>query len=537
MKRYNYYDDEPEETEKRDFKRIFASKVKNIALEVKQATDDIVHGEAIAELEEMPLLKNRIKKIVVTLLVFIVLFVFVFSVSHSIASRNRKNETFCKDAGKVCTEYIKEYGSVKWEVLDPQRFGENKARLTGLCYARQMDFDNDGSDELMLCYNKRNVYYLEVWGYSHKEFIQFYSQEANSTNQDVDGVWVGFYRKNNKYYICKSEKESPTSVTLLALHGDKFKAESKKWDYDFENDIYSVKGKINAQDFETIKLSGLRKSKAEIVADTVTKNIDAFGNISSKAITNSKSKEQLEKDAYYDVVKRRIEKYGTPKIEAEDDYSFIDGVAMVKLIDFDGDSSDELMIVYRKYKNKSKYDNYSGEYIYYDVPMYGIDIYKFTGSDARRIFSKETISNCLMDENKNVFYLMLQTGKKTVNICNNVYTFENSYSYTASSKIYRLKGERFETVYNAKLVNEYGYKQYYIDGDRVYSSEFTESGYKVPMFLNDDEKISSSDYSVIYFSGREEEGYQKIIDSTNDTIKELNPDYSPLDISKRDKSE
>ena len=35
----------------------------------------------------------------------------------------------------------------------------------------------------------------------------------------------------------------------------------------------------------------------------------------------------------------------------------------------------------------------------------------------------------LNDENENVFYLMLQTGKKTVSICNNVYSFENSYNY------------------------------------------------------------------------------------------------------------
>ncbi|MGN1421146.1 MAG: hypothetical protein ACI4XC_06505 [Eubacterium sp.] len=531
MKRYNYFDDEPEKTGRKDKKKLFVSKFKNVAEEVKQTADDVFHGEALTELNEMPLLKKRIMKISIAALVLAVLLIFIISVAHSIASHNRANETFREDAGKVCTEYIKEFGSVKWEALDETLYGENKARLTGLCYARRMDFDNDGSDELMLCYNNKNVYYLEVWGYSHKKFIQFYSQEANSTENDTDGVWVGFYHKNNKYYICKSEKNTANSVTLYALHGDRFKAESKKWDYDYENDIYSRNGKINAQDFETIKLSVLRKSKAEIIADTVTANIDDFGNISSKAITNSKSKSQLENDAYFDVVKRRIEKYGAPKIENGDGYSFIDGVAVVRLIDFDGDSNDELMLVYRKYKSESKYDNYSGQYIYYDVPMYGIDVYKFNGTDARRIFSKESVSNCLQSENENVFYLMLKNGKKTVNICNNVYTFENSYNYTASSKIYRLKEERFETVYSSKLVNEYGYKQYYVDGDRVYTSEFEENGYKVPMFLNDDDIVSDSDYTVTYLSGREEESYQKTIDDTNDTIKKLNPDYSPFDIT------
>ncbi|MGN1328263.1 MAG: hypothetical protein ACI4V4_01030 [Eubacterium sp.] len=531
MKKYNYYDDEPEELGTKTKRKPMVFNFKNVAKEVKQTADDIVHGDALAELNEMPLLKKRITKIFVAILIFLILFIFIFSVSYSIASHNKANESFCEDAGKVCTEYIKEFGSVKWEALDETIYGENKARLTGLCYVRRMDFDNDGSDELMLCYNNKNVYYLEVWGYSHKKFTQLYSQEANSTENDTDGVWVGFYHKNNKYYICKSEKNTANIVTLYALHGDKFKAELNNWDYDYENRVYSKKGKDNTQDFETIELSVFRKSKAEIIVNTVTKNIDDFGNISSKAITNSKSKSQLENDAYYDVVKRRIEKYGIPKIENGDGYSFIDGVAMVRLIDFDGDSSDELMIVYRKYKSKSKYDNYSGQYIYYDVPMYGIDIYKFNGTDARRIFSKETVSNCLESENENVFYLMLKGGKKTISVCNNVYTFENSYNYTASSKIYSLKDERFETVYNSKLVNEYGYKQYYIDGDRVYSSEFEESGKKVPMFLNDDDVVSDSSYTVTYLSGREEETYQKTIKETNDVIKKLNPDYSSVEIT------
>ena len=526
MKKYNYFDDEPDEVFDGSESKKITAKLKNTAEEIKETADEIIHGEAIEALGEMPYLRHRILKITAAVLFVIALLIFIIVLSHTISVQNSKNEQFCKDAGNVCTEYIREFGSIKYDALDPNVYGENRARLTGLCYARQMDFDNDGSQELMLCYNNNNVYYLEVWGYSHKDFIQLYSYEANSTNDTKDGVWVGFYHKNNKNYICKSKKESPEIVTLYGLHGDKFKAESKQWEYDFKNDIYSYKGKINAQDFETIKLSVFRKSKADIIIDTVTGNIDAFGNISSQAITNSKSKSELQADAYYDVVKKRLEKYGTPEIISKGDYSYIDGVAMVRLIDFNGDSNDELMTVYRKYRTESKYDNYSGDYIYYEVPMYSIDVYDFNGSTARRIFSKETVSNCLMDENENIFYLMLQVGKKTTNICNNVYSFENSYSYIASSKIYRLKGEKFETVYASKLVNEYGYKQYYIDGERVYSNEFEDRGYKVPMFLDDDDSVENTNYTVTYLSGRNESEFQKTINETIDTIKLLNPDYS-----------
>lgn len=526
MKKYDYFEDDDENISASNESN-FSEKLKNALFSLKDTVRTIFDKDTISQLDELPHLKRRVLKLSAFLAFVLVVIIFIACFSHSINAQNKKNETFCKNAGEVCTQYIKEYGSAKYDVLDAQKYGENQARLTGLCYARQMDFNGDGDDELMVCYNNKNVYYLEVWGYSHKKFVRLYSKEANSTENVKDGVWVGFYYDNGKYYICKSEKASPESVTLLALHGDEFKETSKKWDYDFENDIYSKKGKINANSFETIPLAVFRKSRAEIIISQVSKNIDAFGNISSKAITNNKSKAQLEADEYYSVVKRRLEKYGAPEIVDENGYSYISGVAMVRLIDFDGNGDDELMIVYRKYKTKSKYDNYSGEYIYYEVPMYSLDVYDFNSTSARRIFSKESVSNCLLDENENVFYLMMLQGKKTTNIYNNVYTFENNYKYTASSKVYRMKKGKFETTYSAKLENDYGYKRYYIDNESVYSSEFDERGHKVPMFLDDDAKVDTTKYSLYYLSGKNTSNYQEIINETNNTIKKLNPDYSP----------
>ncbi|MFQ8958207.1 MAG: hypothetical protein ACLR6O_04955 [Eubacterium sp.] len=39
-------------------------------------------------------------------------------------------------------------------------------------------------------------------------------------------------------------------------------------------------------------------------------------------------------------------------------------------------------MVYRTYKSLSKYDEFSGDYIYYDKPQYSLDIYKWDGSSA-----------------------------------------------------------------------------------------------------------------------------------------------------------
>ena len=48
-----------------------------------------------------------------------------------------------------------------------------------------MDFNGNGRDELMLCYNSDNVYYLEVWGYHKGDFSQLYKDEANSTQKEA----------------------------------------------------------------------------------------------------------------------------------------------------------------------------------------------------------------------------------------------------------------------------------------------------------------------------------------------------------------
>ena len=533
MRKYNYFDDEQENNSNDFFDTLsqLRSKIKAEEVEesIKHRLEEIAHGEAAQEIKNSPEKQIKALWLCVAVLLLLALIIFIIAFSHSVKSDVRKTERFEKDAGEVCLNYITEYGAAKWEALDEAKFGENQARLLGLCYVREMDFDNDGTLELMLCYNNKNVYYLEVWGYSGKDFVQFYSDEANSTESERDGSRVGFYRKNNKYYICKTDKSKPDKVKLYALKGDKFKQKGT-CSYDFSTDTYSIKGKDNSEDFETIKLSVFRKSKADIIVELVTDNIDSFGNITAAALSQKKPDSELKAQAYYDIIKKKNEKYSEAEIKSEDGYSYIDGLALVRLIDFDGDGNEELFIAYRRYKSMSKYDNYSGEYIYYDVPMYGMEVYRWNGTAANRIFSKDSISGCLDDENENVFYVLMRTGEKTTHICNNTYSFENGYSYTASSKIYRLKNEKFDTIYSAKLVNNYGYKQYYVDNERLYNSyEFEEKGHRVPFFLNDDDTYDKSKYSLTYLSGREEEKFAEIVNQTVKTIQQINPDYVPGD--------
>ncbi len=530
-RRYNYFDDEDETKIKPKAKKKSAKHKLDLskALSKIRTIEEDVHEEAeedIEVLEEFPLLRKRVIKILWIVVAVIVVLIMAISFSASLHAREKRVEKFNTDAGNVCINYIKKYGSIKWESLDENKYGENKAKLTGLCYARQMDFNGDGRDELMLCYSNNNIYYLEVWGYKKGDFVELYKDEANSSEKATDGYWVSFYRKGKKYYIAKSKKEEPKTLELLSLRYGKFKAHGTA-QYDISSGTYTVNGKEDNDDFETIELSCFRKSKADVIVDQVATNIDAFGDITDKAISNNLSDAQLKANAYYEVVKKRIDKYGEASVKTDDDGNkYIDGLAYVKLIDFDGDKNDELCLVYRTYKSMSKYDNYSGQYIYYDKPQYSLDVYEWDGTSAKRVINKECVSVYFDDDS--VFYLLLKNGKKTVNLCTNNYDKENKYNYTANSKEYKLKKGVFTPVYSAKLVNDYGYKTFYINDERVYNSEWEENGYKVPFFLNDDDKANSQKYTMTYFSGEDSDSYEQTVNDTVDTIKSLNKEYTPI---------
>ena len=204
---------------------------------------------------------------------------------------------------------------------------------------------------------------------------------------------------------------------------------------------------------------------------------------------------------------------------------YIDGLAYVRQIDFDGDGNEELCMVYRTYKSLSKYDEFSGDYIYYDKPQYSLDIYKWDGSSAKRILNKECVSVYFDDDT--VFYLLLKKGKKTTNLCTNNYDMENKYSFTANSREYKLKKGAFTPVYSAKEVNDYGYKSFYINDERVYSREWEQKGYNIPLFLNDEDNVNSSKYDLFYFSGKNSSEFEQTLNDTVDEIQKLNKEYVP----------
>ena len=104
---------------------------------------------------------------------------------------------------------------------------------------------------------------------------------------------------------------------------------------------------------------------------------------------------------------------------------------------------------------------------------------------------------------------------------------ENKYSFTANSREYKLKKGAFTPVYSAKEVNDYGYKSFYINDERVYSREWEQKGYNIPLFLNDEDSVNSSKYDLFYFSGKNSSEFEQTLNDTIDEIQKLNKEYVP----------
>ena len=81
--------------------------------------------------------------------------------------------------------------------------------------------------------------------------------------------------------------------------------------------------------------------------------------------------------------------------------------------------------------------------------------------------------------------------------------------------------------YSAKEVNDYGYKSFYINDERVYSREWEQKGYNIPLFLNDEDSVNSSKYDLFYFSGKNSSEFEQTLNDTIDEIQKLNKEYTP----------
>ena len=152
-----------------------------------------------------------------------------------------------------------------------------------------------------------------------------------------------------------------------------------------------------------------------------------------------------------------------------------------------------------------------------------MEVYSWNGTVATKVFNRDSISNYLNDSSVN--YAMLRTAEGKNDICINSYNYTDEYNYSASSRIFEYKDNSFESTFFARQETSYGYRSYYIDGERVYNSTFEEQAYQVPKFLNDDQAYDEEKYKLYYVSGDIDGNYDLTVSNTIKTIEKINKNY------------
>lgn len=549
LKKYNYYDDEVIEpkicVKLRELNEIIVYKIRcaiyTIEQKIKNASKaDSSNNENDENSKEKKNLleilesfwnnlsdKEHFLKVIAISLFIVFILCFILGYAVNIYSVSEKNNRFLKDAGAVCTKIMSSHGVGKAEKID-MKYGDNLYRITGLAFARQMDFNNDNTPELLVAYDDSGIYYVEVWGYDGKDFVNLYSDKANFDEENItSGSSIAIYHRNSKYYIGKLSDEEKGKMDLYSLHGKSFK-ESLSCDYDIVNDIYAVKNKINSTDFETIKLSFISSGRAEKTIEATSSHLEDFGTKNISEIENEKTEEQKKAEAYYRIIEKYNYKYGKASYKTSSKLSYADGLAVVKLIDFNADGNEELLLIYR-YNKKVSGEDKEGSLILKEIPTYHMDVYNWNGKTAKLCYENDGLSTYQESDNNEIFYI-LQNDEDKTNICSNTYVYgENSQQvWRATSRIISMNEENiFEDSFTAVANCNYGYMTYSINGEKVYRKEFKSNGYVVPYFCDDESDYDNSEFTVTVLQSNSQSGskIQSIVSDTQSSIKEINPDY------------
>jgi len=521
IKRYNYFDDEPE------YKESAFDKLKNRVVVYAVCAYDALKDKGIAGHMPKGRARGKIKNVIDrrgALLNFIAFLLFIAAIGCIVAvfisninSSNESLKKYYSDAGKVCSEIITSYGSCKTAGADRSR---DLWQMNGLCYIRQLDFDGDKSDELLVAYNNGGTYYAEVWGYNKKEFVKYYSKPVNHIEtEDYSGSFITVYRRNGRYYLGILDSEDQTKINMLQLKNGEFKETEYSCEYDAVNDIYAIKGKMNSTDFETVRLSYISASKAERLVDVVNSNLNSF--ITKKEENQKEQNADPKAAAYYNIIAKRIEKYGKPVCDTNGELCFARGAAVVRLVDFDADGNEELLIISRKEEQEGKNNKKASD-------EYRLEVYGWQNEQAVKLFENDGISRMKNKENEDAFYILRLNENGTADICNNSYSYgkRSDKMWSATSKIVSMKDGGFETDFHAYINCQYGDMSYTINDKSVYRTEFNKKGYQVPYFCNEDD-YDEKQFEITKLQGAAADmnDIKNTVSETNKTIAKLNPSY------------
>jgi hypothetical protein len=475
--------------------------------------------------EELENMSDHKKRNVTIALIFVFLVVFVllvFTTLHAVSSENKRISKFNTDAGKICSQYITKYGNCSYENLYSQ-YGIMGYRMKGLCFVREVDFNDDNVSELLLCYNDGGEYYTEVWGYNNdKSFVNFYHAKATQTDKMSNDVWITIYTKNNKYYIGTHSGDNLEKVALYGLKGTEFE---KKYnaDYDSAAQAFTVKKEVDATSFERVKLAVLVEEKALVTTEQVSKSVESF--IGATGLSELIKNSQSIQNAYYTVVDEYNQTYGKAKVVKKNGLTYIDGLAAVDLVDFNGDGKDELVLVYRK-TVKTRSSDAKGNYVAQTEDKYYIEIYRYNGTKAVLIYKNENISNSLGDSS-DMYYVIKKKNDKAY-YCVNAFSKQNyGKIINASSTVFKYDGSQFTQQSKTAYRTRYGSTEYFINDDEVSKSKFEEKGYAVPYF-DGTSAYDENTYTVSFLQRKrlKADNMDNRVNDTISTIRKLNSSYS-----------
>lgn len=518
-KKYNYFDDTDTSARKDKKLRFDKMDISDFLsrLQSKERSEKAKIVEDLRDAKQIVGTNKRVRVTALAVCIIVVIVLLVVVVAVKFSSENRRIEQFKADAGEVCAKYAADYGNCSYEGVAAAE-SEGGYRMTGLCYAREMDFDNDGTSELLVAYRDNGIYYADIWGYKKKhEFEKLYHQKAAQTTDKASDVWITLYYHRNIYYIGNHSGENLSKVDLYTLKGAKFK---NKKSATFDSNSQSFKINEKNGDFEMIRLSVLTESRATKTADLINSTVGGFTRSSENSTIKTVTGQSLN-DAYFELVNEYTKKYGSAELKKSGSKAYINGLAVVKLVDFNNDNVSELMLIYRR-AVKIRSEDSDGNCISKNVYRYNCDIYSYNGSSAELVYQNQGSSNTLNDSDE--IYFMLKHQNNIQYICINDFDVEDyGRTINASSSMYSFNGKNFKRTYDAKYKKEYGYLKYYIDGERVYNSEFEEKGYEVP-FFNGNTDYDDDVYDVIRLQSdtKNSDALQQAINSTGYTVNELN---------------
>ena len=144
----------------------------------------------------------------------------------------------------------------------------------------------------------------------------------------------------------------------------------------------------------------------------MTAAMEEFNTKTTAEIEASLPDATLKKQAYYDVVDDLNRQYGSATYKTEGGIGYVDGLAVVEEIDFDGDGNKELLTVYRRQVKKTEKNDWTGEQTLINVPVYSLRVYNWNGSIAKCIFTRDQICQPFTDDEETAqhtqFYILRQ---------------------------------------------------------------------------------------------------------------------------------